>query len=155
MTDTTFLEIGSQAPEFTLPGAGFDPVSLRDQYERHGGAVVVFLPLAFSPVCTEELCSVSSLSWPEETSPPAVLAVTCDSVFTQQAWSQQHQSSVTLVSDFWPHGEVSRAYGVFDQARGASLRATFRLDHNGVVVARQVSGIQQPRDLTELARLAQ
>ena len=63
-----------------------------------------------------------------------MLACSCDSQFAQKQWAAQQGYQFPVLSDFWPHGEVAKAYGVFDETRGCAIRATFVIDKDGVVV---------------------
>ena len=64
-----------------------------------------------------------------------MLAVSCDSPFAQKKWADDQGFGFPVLSDFWPHGAVSRAYGVFNETVGAAMRATFVIDRAGKVVA--------------------
>lgn len=130
------------APDFELKDQHGVPVRLSGLRGRR--VVLVFFPLAFSGVCTSELAALSSARLPAE-----VLAVSVDSVFTQRAWADQEHFSFPLLSDFWPHGQVARAYGVFDEERGFALRGTFILDGDGVIQWSIVNPISQPRDVAD------
>ena len=63
-----------------------------------------------------------------------MVLVSCDAAPARQAWKQQLGLTYTLASDFWPHGEAAKAYGVFDERKGAAVRGTFLIDKTGVVV---------------------
>ncbi len=77
-----------------------------------------------------------------------VLAVSCDHMFSQRAWADKEGYFFPLLSDFWPHGEVARAYGVFHEQAGAALRGTFLIDTEGVVRWSLVNEIGTARDFT-------
>jgi alkyl hydroperoxide reductase subunit AhpC len=64
-----------------------------------------------------------------------VVAITTDTVFTNRAWSEKNGFEFPVLSDFWPHGEVTDAYGTFDPNVGAAFRSTYVLDPEGVVRA--------------------
>jgi peroxiredoxin len=122
-------------------GAPAPPLALRDQHgatvdlaSYRGTAVaVVFYPYAFSRVCTGELDAIRDDLGSFQSSGSAVLAVSCDPVFSLRAYAESERLSFPLLSDFWPHGEVARAYGVFDEAAGCARRSTFVVDGAGVV----------------------
>ena len=63
-----------------------------------------------------------------------LLALSCDSRFAQQQWAQQQGFTFPVLSDFWPHGAVARAYGVFNEQLGCANRATFVIDRDGKIV---------------------
>jgi peroxiredoxin (alkyl hydroperoxide reductase subunit C) len=76
-----------------------------------------------------------------------VLAISCDSRHAQKRWSDEQGFDFPVLSDFWPHGEVSRKYGVFNDALGCANRATFVIDKDGKVVAEFESpNLATPRD---------
>ncbi len=116
-------------------------LALRDQHGRdhelaayRGSAVaLVFYPYAFSRVCTGELQAVRDDLASPQASGPALLAVSCDPVFSLRAFADAERLAFPLLSDFWPHGAVARAYGVFDEGSGCARRSSFAVDAEGVV----------------------
>ncbi len=84
---------------------------------------------------------------------PRVLAVSVDSMFAQRAWADRERFDVTLLSDFWPHGQVARLYGVFDEVKGVASRGTFVIDGQGVVRWTVATAIGQPRDVAEYRKV--
>lgn len=125
-------EIGQRAPEFTLQNQHGESVSLADyRGERH--VVLVFYPFAFSRVCTGELCEIRDTIVDFTDSNAVVLAVSCDPMFSLRAFADREALQFNLLSDFWPHGTVSTAYGVFNERLGSSGRATFIVDRDGVL----------------------
>src|SRR5437762_1208310 len=120
------LDAGSTAPDFTLTATTGEKVSL-SQYKGDQPVVLVFFPFAFTGVCQGELCEIrDDLAMFEGGDKGAqVLAVSCDTPATQRQWTSEQGFTFPLLSDFWPHGEVSRAYGVFNEDRGCANRATF------------------------------
>ncbi|MFK5634939.1 MULTISPECIES: peroxiredoxin [unclassified Ornithinimicrobium] len=118
------IEVGSRAPDFTLPDQYGDPLTLSEAVaDRH--ALLVFFPFAFSSICTGELLEVQ-LSIDEFANERVqVHAVSCDPVPALKTWAAIEGYRFPLLSDFWPHGEVSRAYGVLDEASGTAARGTF------------------------------
>ncbi len=126
------IEIGDQAPDFTLPTAAGGRLTLSEAW-RESPVVLVFFPLAFSGRCQEELCAVRDDITLFEDASVRVVAVSVDSPFALRAWAQQQGYGFDLVSDFWPHGDVAGAYGVFRRDRGVADRASFLIDREGVV----------------------
>ena len=127
------LDIGATAPDFTLPdhtGANVTLSSFRGQ-----PVVVSFYPFAFSGLCTDEICEVRDDESMFADAGVQVLAITCDPMYTLAAWAAERNYPFPMLSDFWPHGEVSRAFGVFDEAVGCTNRVSFVLDAAGVIVA--------------------
>jgi peroxiredoxin len=97
--------------------------------------VLVFYPFTFTGVCQGELCELRDNLASFQTSAAQVLAISCDSPFAQKKWAEEQGFGFPVLSDFWPHGAVSRAYGVFNEANGAAARGTFVIDKDGKVVA--------------------
>ena len=69
-----------------------------------------------------------------------VLAISCDTVYALRAFSDSDGLNFPLLSDFWPHGEVARAYGVFDERAGMAVRGTFLVDAEGAIAFAEVNG---------------
>lgn len=122
---------GDPAPDLTLPDVHGTPVTLSEL--RGTPVLVVFFPFAFSGICTGEMCEIRDNLEDFEASGVRVLAISCDPVYALRAWSEQEGYDFDLLSDFWPHGEAARAYGVFDEERGLAIRGSFLLDEDGIV----------------------
>ncbi len=134
MTDLarTDLARGALAPDFALLSAlGQEPVALSDQ--RGAPVVLMFVPLAFSSTCTEELCHVSEnwSTWGELGA--KVFGISIDSPFVNQKWAEEMGVPFPVLSDF--NKEAARAYGVlqddFFGLRGVAKRSVFVVDHEG------------------------
>jgi mycoredoxin-dependent peroxiredoxin len=82
-------------------------------------------------VCQGELCAIRDDLNEFQTANAQVLAISCDTRFAQQQWAKEQGFTFPVLSDFWPHGAVSREYGVFNEQLGAANRATFVIDKNG------------------------
>jgi peroxiredoxin len=152
------VEIGDEAPDFELPDQHGTPVKL-SSFRGSKNVVLVFYPLAFSPVCSGELCALRE-DFPEVSTRDDVelLTVSVDSLFAHRVWAEQENFQFSLLADFWPHGSVAKQYGVFDEARGLAVRGTFVIDKEGVVRWSVVNPIPQARDIADyqkaLAELA-
>ncbi|GAA4143260.1 MULTISPECIES: peroxiredoxin [Actinomadura] len=142
------VEVGDSAPDFELKDQHGTPVKLSD-YRGRKNVVLVFYPLAFSGVCTGELCTIRDELPTLGGDDVQVLAVSVDSMFSLRAWSEQEKYQFPLLADFWPHGGVARSYGVFDEERGVALRGTFIIDTEGVVRWKVVNAIPDARDIDE------
>ena len=143
------VEIGDEAPDFELPDQHAAPVKL-SSFRGKKNVVLVFYPLAFSPVCSGELCGLRD-SFPEATSREDVelLTVSVDSFFTHRAWADAENFEFPLLADFWPHGAVAKSYGVFDEDKGLAVRGTFVIDKQGKVTWKVVNPIPQARDIAD------
>ena len=142
------VEIGEQAPDFELKDQHGTPVRL-SSFRGAKNVVLVFYPLAFSGVCTSELCAMRD-EFPEVTRDDVeLLTVSVDSTFTHKAWADAEKFDFGLLSDFWPHGGVAKAYGVFQDQMGIATRGTFVIDKAGIVRWKVVNPIPQARDLAD------
>ncbi|MDT7568571.1 MAG: mycoredoxin-dependent peroxiredoxin, partial [Pseudonocardiales bacterium] len=75
-----------------------------------------------------------------------VLAVSVDHPFALKAWADAQGYDFPLLSDFWPHGAVAQAYGVFLEEKGLAVRGTFLVDKSGIVQFAEVNGPGEARD---------
>jgi mycoredoxin-dependent peroxiredoxin len=142
------VEVGDSAPDFELKDQHGGPVRLSD-FRGTKDVVLVFYPLAFSGVCTGELCTIRDELPTLGGEDVQVLTVSVDSMFSHRAWADQEKYEFPLLSDFWPHGAVAQAYGVFDEEKGLSVRGTFVIDKQGVVRWKVVNAIPDARDIDD------
>lgn len=126
------LEVGAVAPDFTLKDQNGRPVSLSD-YRGAKNVLLVFFPLAFTGICQGELGEIRDHLPTYENDTTATLAVSVGPPPTHKVWSAQNGFLFPVLSDFWPHGAVSQAYGVFNEAAGIPNRGTFVVDRGGVI----------------------
>jgi peroxiredoxin len=126
------VEIGAPAPEFELKDTAGGTVTLSEFKGKP--VLLVFYPFTFTGVCEGELCRLRDDYSGFEERGVQVLAVSCDSRHAQRVWSEQMGYQFPVLSDFWPHGEVARAYGVFNEALGCANRASFLINEDGNVV---------------------
>jgi mycoredoxin-dependent peroxiredoxin len=139
------IETGSEAPDFDLEVSSTERVRLAD-FRGRRNVLLVFHPFAFTPVCEEEARDLQENLPAFESAETDVILVSCDSSAARQAWKEKLELTYTLASDFWPHGEAAKAYGVFDETRGAPVRGTFLIDKTGVVVWSLVNDADTRRD---------
>jgi len=139
------VEIGKEAPDFELPDSENGKTKLSD-YRGKKNVLLVFYPLAFSPICTSEFCALRDINADIQSDNTEVLGVSVDSRWTLKAWKEAEHFPNKFVADFWPHGEVGRAYGVFDEKRGTTVRGTFLIDKQGILRWMEVSPTIEPRD---------
>ena len=142
------LEIGRQAPDFELKDQFGQPVRL-SSFRGEKAVVVMFYPFAFSGVCTGELCEVRDNLPRFDSEDVVLLAISCDMMFALRAFAEKERLEFPLLSDFWPHGAVAEAYGVFDPARGCPTRSTFIVDREGVLRWSVHNKLPEARDLSE------
>jgi peroxiredoxin len=142
------VEVGDQAPDFELKDQHGTPVKLAS-FRGEKNVVLVFYPLAFSGVCTGELRAMRD-DFPEVSRDDVeLLTVSVDSGYALRAFADAEHYEFALLSDFWPHGEVARSYGVFDENRGIATRGTFVIDKSGVVRWKVVNPVPQAREIAD------
>lgn len=140
------LENDTRAPDFDLANQFGEHVRLSD-FRGARPVVLVFFPLAFSGVCTTELCDLrDNLSLFAEKG-AELLGVSVDSKATLRAFAEQRGYDFTLLADFWPHGAVAKEYGVFLEEKGFANRATFVIDVNGVIRASFITAPGEARSI--------
>ncbi|WP_370619014.1 peroxiredoxin [Mumia sp. Pv 4-285] len=139
------IEIGTEAPDFTLKNQHGEDVTLSGL--RGKKTLLVFYPFAFSGVCTGELCEIRDNLAAFNELGAEVLAISCDPMFALRAFAEKDGLTFSLLADFWPHGAVASAYGVFDEARGCALRGSFLIDEEGVVRWKVENGLPDAREL--------
>jgi peroxiredoxin len=115
------LEAGSPAPDFALPDQDGHKVSLEDL--RGKRTVLVFYPLDFSPVCTDQLNVYNEVLPDLEAQDVQMYGVSVDSAYAHNAFQQHLGIRIPLLADFHPKGAVSKAYGFYDERWGSSARA--------------------------------
>jgi peroxiredoxin len=132
------VDVGSQAPDFTLTNEERQPVTLSQQ--RGKPVVLAFFPAAFSSVCQKELCTFRDSMARLNGATAQVYGISVDTFFTQKAFHDQQHLTFPLLSDF--NKTVIRDYGVFNEdmigLKGIAKRAVFVLDKDGVVRHREV-----------------
>jgi peroxiredoxin len=146
--------VGSPAPDFTLPSTSGQPVTLSAL--RGKNVLLAFFPLAFTSTCTAEMCAVSEDYGRFQSGNTVVLPISVDSVPTLKEFKAKERLTVDLLSDF--KRDVSRLYGVLNEAKFFSDRAYLLIDMEGVVRwAYQEANNSERRDnselLAEMARL--
>jgi peroxiredoxin len=127
--------IGDLAPDFTKRSTIGEPITL-SQFRGTKPVVLVFHPFSFTGVCEAELCSIRDDFTPFEAAGAQILVLSCDPAPSQQMWADQQGWTFPVLSDFWPHGEVAKAYGAFNDEVGAANRVTVVIDVNGTIVDR-------------------
>src|SRR2546430_16573216 len=131
------LSVGTKAPDFSLKSkqaSGLVDVKLSNNLGKKN-TLLLFFPLAFTSVCTQEMCDITSGLNAYSSLNAHVLAVSVDSPFAQEAWAQKEKIGITLASDL--NKKVAGAYGtLLPDLLGmgsVSARAAFVIDRNGVV----------------------
>ncbi len=139
------IEVGAEAPDFTLKDQNGQEVRL-SSFRGVKNVLLVFYPLAFTGTCQGELCSVRDNLNDFANDAVQVLTVSVDSSPSHKVWADREGYQFPLLADFWPHGAVAQAYGVFNEERGFANRGTFLIDKTGVVRFAEMTGPGQARD---------
>lgn len=146
------VQVGQEAPDFTLKDTETQDVAL-SSFRGQKNVVLLFVPFAFTGVCTSELCSVRDNLGAYSQLDAEVLGISVDSPFAQKQWKEKENLNFTLVSDF--NRSVSKAYGAqFDELMGfagVAKRAAFVIDKAGKVQYAEV--LESPRDLPNFDKI--
>jgi mycoredoxin-dependent peroxiredoxin len=145
------LALGGPAPDFTLRDQFGQDVTL-SSYRGQKAVLLVFYPAAFSGVCTGEMSGIRDRLAEFLTFDSEVLAISCDPMFTLRAFADADGLNFPLLSDFWPHGEVTQTYDVFDDGRGTARRSSYVVDKDGVLRWAVHNPSPESRDLDEHLR---
>ena len=145
------LIIGDHAPDFELTNQYGETVKLSD-FRGKKPVVIVFYPLSFSGICTGELCEIRDNFAKFDKENVELLAISVDSKYVQKQFAEHEGYKFSVLADFWPHGAVAQAYGVFLEESGLSNRATFVINTDGELVAKFVTAPGQARSLDEYDR---
>jgi peroxiredoxin len=141
------VEVGSEAPDFALRdenGQEFTLSSLRGR-----NAVLVFYPLAFSGICTQELHDLSDAADRYDAAGAEVVGISIDSPYTLKAFKRDENLKAKLLADFHPKGAVAKQYGAYIEEAGVATRATFVIDKNGKVAHKVVTHPGEARNQDE------
>jgi peroxiredoxin len=121
------------------------------EFRGSKNVLVMFFPFAFTGNCTGELCTIRDRYTDFVSDDSVVLSVSCDPVPSLKVFATQEGLTHSLLSDFWPHGEVARAYGAFLEEKGFATRASFLVDKDGIVRWAVVNGPGEVRNADEYA----
>jgi peroxiredoxin (alkyl hydroperoxide reductase subunit C) len=145
------VEVGSEAPDFTLNDYNKQPVQL-SSFRGDKPVLLVFYPFAFSGICTGELCQVRDELAEYQNDEVQVIGVSVDTPFSLKAWAEKEGYTFPLLSDFWPHGATAKAYDVFNDKAGMALRGTFLIDKQGVIRFAEANQPGEARDQDQWKR---
>ena len=125
--------VGEPAPSFSLIDQNKDGVALEDLAGRR--TLVMFIPFPFTGICDAEGCALRDGMGQLEALDANVVVITAHAAQTNKAWADANGFTFRILSDYWPHGEVTRAYGNFNEDLGVATRSSYILDADGVVRA--------------------
>ena len=139
------LDVGTPAPDFTLRDQNHQPVTLSD-FRDTKNVLLVFFPLAFTGICQGELDEIRDHLPDYENDDTQTLAISVGPSPTHKIWAMESGFTFPVLSDFWPHGAVSQAYGVFNSDAGFANRGTFVVDRSGIIRFAEMKQPGEPRD---------
>jgi mycoredoxin-dependent peroxiredoxin len=139
------LAVGTTAPDFTLRDQNQQRVTL-SSFHGDKNVLLVFFPLAFTGICQVELDRLRDHLPEFDNDDSVALAISVGPPPTHKIWSIESGFTFRVLSDFWPHGEVSQAYGVFNDQAGYSNRGTFVVDRSGIIQFAEMKGPGEARD---------
>ena len=139
------IDVGSQAPDFTLKDQNNQQVTLSD-FKGRKAVLLVFYPLAFTGTCQGEMSEIRDNLDQYANEHVQVLTVSVDSTYSHKVWAEREGYNFPLLADFWPHGAVAEQYGVFFEQAGIANRGTFVIDKEGVVRYAHMQGPGEARD---------
>ena len=139
------IEVGAEAPDFTLKDQNGQPVTL-SSFRGSKNVLLVFFPLAFTGICQGELDEVRDQLPSYENDDTAILAISVGPPPTHKVWATENGFTFPVLSDFWPHGAVALAYGVFNDGAGIANRGTFVVDREGIVRFAEMKSPGEARD---------
>jgi peroxiredoxin (alkyl hydroperoxide reductase subunit C) len=142
------INVGDEAPDFTLRDQNNEQFVL-SSLRGERAVLIVFYPLAFTGICTGELCEVRDDLPTFQNDDVQVVSISVDSVYSQKIFSEREGYLFPLLSDFWPHGGVAETYGVFNETAGFANRGTFLVDKGGVVRFAEMNGPGEGRDAND------
>ena len=144
------VKVGEKAPDFTLPSLSGKKISL-SQFKGEKNVVISFVPAAWTPVCSDQWPGYNLAKIIFDKNNAILLGITVDNIPTLYAWTNQMGNLwFPVLSDFWPHGKVSKMFGVL-RSDGVADRALFIIDKKGVLRYAHVSDINKRPDLKDLA----
>ncbi len=125
------LAIGTAAPDFSLFDQNKEQVSLADL--KGHNALVVFIPFPFTGHCDDEGCQLRDGLAELADLDAKVVVITTHAIPTNAKWASENGFDFPVLSNFWPHGDVVKAYGAFNESLGCANRVTYVLDAEGTV----------------------
>jgi peroxiredoxin len=140
------VSINQKAPDFTLPAVSGKSVSL-SQYKGEKNVLISFIPAAWTPVCSDQWPGYNIAKPLFEAHDTIILGISVDNIPTLFAWTHEMGALwFDVLSDFWPHGQVAKTYGIL-RSNGTAERALILVDKQGIIRFIHVSDINIRPDL--------
>jgi peroxiredoxin len=151
IVEVKMIKKGEKAPNFTLKDQGEKDIKLADFKGKK--VLLSFHPLAWTSVCAKQMQSLETNKDTFKKLNTVALGVNVDPVPSKAAWAKSLKiKSTKLLSDFWPHGEVAKKYGIFSKSQGFSLRVNIIIDERGRVVFVKKYPISKLPDIKEIIK---
>jgi peroxiredoxin len=145
------VKVGQKAPGFTLPAVSGGKVSLKD-YLGKKNVVISFVPAAWTPVCSDQWPGYNIVKDLFDEQDTILLGITVDNIPTLFSWTNQMGKLwFPVLSDFWPHGQTAKKYGVL-RTDGVAERALFVIDKKGIIRYIDVHNINERPSLETLVK---
>ncbi len=125
------LAIGTPAPDFSLFDQNKEKVSLADL--KGSNALIVFIPFPFTGHCDAEGCQLRDGLAELAEVDAKVVVITAHALPTNAQWASENGFTFPVLANFWPHGDVIKAYDAFNEVVGAANRVSYVLDDNGII----------------------
>jgi peroxiredoxin len=138
------VEVGSEAPDFTLRDENGAEVSLSSL--RGQNVVLFFFPAAFSRICTKELHQAADLGAQYDAAGAQVYGISVDSPYALKAWKRDENLKAHFLSDFHPKGAIASEYDAYIPEAGVATRATYVIDKDGKIAHKMVNHPGEMRD---------
>ncbi|MCK4572302.1 peroxiredoxin [candidate division WOR-3 bacterium] len=146
------ISVGENAPDFVLKDHNNTEFKLSDFEGKR--VLLSFHPLAWTSVCAKQMQSLEINKERFDELNTVTVGVNVDPIPSKKAWAGELGiESTRLLSDFWPHGEVAKKFGVFREKEGFSERANIIIDENGKVIFTKVYDINQLPDIEEIIQI--
>ncbi len=143
------LKAGTKGEDFTLKDHQEKDCSLAALKGKK--VLLSFHPLAWTSICAEQMKSLEKHREEFARLNTVALGISVDSIPCKAAWAKELGISVTpLLCDFWPHGAVAQAYGIFREKNGFSERANIILDEAGTIIFVKIYPILELPDIEEI-----
>ncbi len=143
------LEIGNQAPDFTLKDTDDHKISLKDYRGKY--VLLSFHPLAWTPVCEIQMKTLELKKDLFKEMNTVAFGVSVDSVYSKKAWAvSMKMKNTPLLCDFWPHGDMAKSYGQFIPQGGVSRRVNIIVDPEGKVAWLRQYDISEVPDIEKV-----
>jgi peroxiredoxin (alkyl hydroperoxide reductase subunit C) len=139
------IAVGETAPDFTLRDQNNEELTL-SSFRGSRAVLIIFYPLAFTGICTRELDAVRDDPATFRDGPAEVVTISVDSSYSNKIFAERENYEFRMLSDFWPHGAVAQAYGVFNETTGFANRGTFLVDVDGTVRFAELNSPGEGRD---------